>query len=144
MSLHEHNKWISYQNGNQKIKINHYNQLGILVCTSQVPFIDELEFQEIFSEIGEIVKNNTIDKLIFDKRSLQIFDETSMEWYHVHWKKEMQNYGLRSYRKILPNDSNFIKKVEIGRAKMLSKYPDFDFDDYDIKYCNSIDESIKN
>jgi hypothetical protein len=126
-----------------KIDVDYIAQKGILICSTNSAFISDLEFKEIFKEIGEMAKHHNVKKLIFDKRSLKVFDQNSMEWYHIVWKKEMKKYGLKSYRKILPEDSMFVKSVEIGRAKILAKYPDFSFEDYDIQYCNSIEEAVE-
>ena len=126
-----------------KIDVEYVAQKGILICSTKTTFISDLEFKEIFKEIGEMAKHHNVTKLIFDKRSLKVFDQNSMEWYHIVWKKEMKKYGLRKYRKILPEDNLFVKSVEIGRAKILAKHPEFSFEDYDIQYCNSIEEAIE-
>jgi hypothetical protein len=126
-----------------KIQTEYIAEKGILICSSTSTFISDIDFKHIFSEIGEMVKHHNVRKLIFDKRSLKVFDQPSMEWYHVIWKKEMLLYGLKSYRKILPDDILFTKSVEIGRAKILAKYPEFSFEKYDIQYCNSIEEAIE-
>ncbi len=126
-----------------KIDVEYIAQKGILICTCNASFITDKDFRDIFSEIGEMVKHHSVKKLIFDKRSLKVFDQPSMEWYHIVWKKEMKQYGLKSYRKILPKDSMFVKSVEIGRAKILAKYPEFSFEEYDIQYFSSVEEAIE-
>ncbi len=115
---------------------------GILICTCNVRGMDGQEFKDAFQEIGQMVREHGIKKLIFDKRSLRVFHRDSMEWYHVHWKREMAKYGLRVYRKLLPDDDIFRMSVDIGKRKILVRHPSFKFADYDIRYCNSIEEAV--
>jgi O-methyltransferase involved in polyketide biosynthesis len=116
-----------------------------LVCEVLVSYIPEQNFRELFLQIGEVVKKNkdVIHKLIFDKRNLTTFHQASMVWYHVEWKPEMIKYGLRSYRKILPTDTLFKKSVEIGRNKIAQEHPEFEWEKYDIQYCENVEEALE-
>lgn len=115
-----------------------------IVCELLTAYIPEQNFKELFAEIADIVKKNAfkMHTLIFDKRSLTTFHQASMTWYHVEWKPEMLKYGLKHYRKILPKDNLFRKSVEIGRNKIATDYPTFDFQQYDIQYCENIEDAL--
>jgi O-methyltransferase involved in polyketide biosynthesis len=117
----------------------------VLVCELLVSYVPEQSFRELFMQIGDFVKKgkDVIQKFIFDKRKLTTFHQASMVWYHVEWKPEMLKYGLRSYRKILPTDTLFKKSVEIGRNKIAQEHPEFEWDKYDIQYCESVEEALE-
>lgn len=102
------------------------------------------EFKNIFNYIGSVVTDHNITKLVFDKTALNVFHQPSMEWYFVEWKEKMFDLGLKTHRKILPQDEVFKQSVKIGREQIDSKYPDGKFHQMDIKYFNTIDEAIKN
>jgi len=111
-----------------------------LICVLKTEYVPMDNFQELFKEIGQLVKQHLIQKMIFDKRSLKIFHQPSMTWYHTVWKEEMYKLGLKTYRKILPIDTLFRKSVEIGKDKISRENPWFDFNKYDIQYGESIEE----
>ena len=100
------------------------------------------DFQNHFNTIGNFIKKNKTVKFIFDKSSLKVFHQPSMEWYHTIWKKEMANYGLKSYRKILPNLQYFKMSVKIGKERIIKENPDFRFEDYDIQYYDTLKEAL--
>ena len=100
------------------------------------------QFKEIFNYIGELAMAEKITKLIFDKRSLTVFHQPSMEWYFVEWKEKMFNVGLTTHRKILPADEVFRQSVKIGREKIAANFPNGKFKHMDIAYAESIDEAI--
>jgi len=116
---------------------------NVLICTSKGEYIPIEDFQKQFNVIGDFVKQHKVTKFVFDKRSLKVFHQPSMEWYHTIWKKEMANYGLTVYRKILPNLQYFKMSVKIGRERIVKENPDFKFEDYDIQYCDSIEEAMQ-
>ncbi|TAG88541.1 MAG: hypothetical protein EAZ20_08305 [Bacteroidetes bacterium] len=128
---------------NKNAKVDYIAEKQILICESLVEFIPRDSFMELFTEIGDFVKKNNVKKLIFDKRNMRIFDQKSMEWYHIHWKSEMKKYGLSTYRKLLPDDFIFEKSVELGRQKISKENPDFDFNAYDIQYFKSLEEAME-
>ena len=112
----------------------------IVEATSEhIPFA---HFQHIFQEVGEIVKKGNITRLIFDKRSLKVFDPQSMEWYFTQWKEEMFAYGLTTHRKIMPRNQLFKYSVDMSRNSIYEKYPNRKFHQMDIRYADSIEEAI--
>ena len=114
----------------------------IIICELLADYIPIEDFQSIFLQIGEIVKAGNFEKFIFDKRSLRAFHQPTMEWYFIHWKKDMLAYGLKTHRKILPAEKWFEKMVQIAKGQILQNYPDNIIDQLDIKYCDSIEEAI--
>jgi hypothetical protein len=114
----------------------------IILITCKVSFIPESDFKNVFAKAGDLSKKYFINKMIFDKRSLTVFHQPSMEWYHLVWKKEMLPYGLKTYRKILPDDTLFKKSVEIGKAKILKEHPDNILSKLDIRYCDNLEEAM--
>lgn len=114
----------------------------IIICELLADYIPIEDFQSVFLQIGEIVKADDFEKFIFDKRSLRAFHQPTMEWYFIHWKKDMLAFGLKTHRKILPAEKWFEKMVQIAKDQILQNYPDNIIDQLDIKYCNSIEEAI--
>ncbi len=114
----------------------------IAIATATVPYIHIKDFKDLFHGIGEIVKELGIKKLVFDKRELTTFHQPSMEWYFVDWKEEMYDLGLRTHRKILPDDQVFKMAVKMGRKEIQEKYPDGKFQLMDIQYRNTVEEAV--
>lgn len=114
----------------------------IVICELLADYIPIEDFKLIFGQIGEVVKAGDFEKFIFDKRSLRAFHQPTMEWYFIHWKREMLEYGLKTHRKILPAEKWFEKMVQIAKNQILQTYPDNIIDQLDIKYCDSIDEAV--
>ena len=114
----------------------------IIICELLADYIPIEDFQSVFLQIGEIVKAGDFEKFIFDKRSLRAFHQPTMEWYFIHWKKDMLAFGLKTHRKILPAEKWFEKMVQIAKDQILQNYPDNIIDQLDIKYCDSIEEAI--
>jgi hypothetical protein len=113
------------------------------IVRSKLNFIPFKNFQEIFGQVEELLKKHAVKKLIFDKTSLNVFDQPSMEWYYLDWKvRMMKNHGLKDHRKILPNDSFFKKSVDIGRGKILNSHPDHAIQQVNIRYYNSLQEAL--
>jgi hypothetical protein len=101
------------------------------------------DFKELFNKISVLVKQEKITKFIFDKRKLTTFHQPSMEWYHLNWKEDMYKIGLKKHRKLLPNDKLFEQSVITGRKKISRDNPDFNFDKFEIIYCNTLEEAIE-
>ena len=121
----------------------HLNQTeDTVIVTATASYIPMEEFKNLFNELGDYVKSHKIKKLVFDKSNLRTFHQPSMVWYHVSWKSEMAKFGLRSYRKILPNDDFFKQSVKVGRARIKEAHPEFNFDDYDIQYVDTVEEAL--
>ncbi|WP_339922952.1 hypothetical protein [uncultured Cyclobacterium sp.] len=117
---------------------------GIIICTLLVDYVPIADFKAIFHQITSIVKKGTYHKFIFDKRALRAFHQPSMEWYFIDWKKEVYHYGIKTHRKILPNEAWFKKMVMIAKKQILEDYPGNIINDLDMKYCDTIEEAIKN
>ncbi|MDX1904714.1 MAG: hypothetical protein SFU27_11195 [Thermonemataceae bacterium] len=113
-----------------------------ILCKTLAEYVPMEEFQKKFDVMSEFIKRNAVKKFIFDKTSLKVFHQPSMEWYHIFWKKEMAQYGLKIYRKILPNLSYFKTSVKIGRERIMKEHPEFSFEAYDIQYCDTLEEAL--
>lgn len=116
---------------------------GIAICTVKANYIPMNEFKALFNKIAELVIQEKISKFIFDKRQLTTFHQPSMEWYHLIWKEDMYKIGLKKHRKLLPDDKLFEQSVITGRKKIARDNPDFNFDKFEIIYCNSLEEAIE-
>ncbi|QCK14753.1 hypothetical protein [Mangrovivirga cuniculi] len=116
---------------------------SVLIVKSTQNYIPENQFREIFNYVTDtVLLKNKVKKLVFDKRSLSVFNQPSMEWYYTQWKKKASSLGLKVHRKILPNDDLFNKSVKIGREGITAKYPDAAFNNLDIQYRDSLEEAI--
>ncbi|SNS63500.1 hypothetical protein SAMN06295967_11496 [Belliella buryatensis] len=115
---------------------------GIVICELLSDYVPIDNFKSIFLRISEIIKQGGYTKFIFDKRALRAFHQPSMEWYFLHWKNEMLEYGVSQHRKILPAEKWFEKMVMIAKEQILKNNPDNIIEKLDIRYCNSIEEAI--
>jgi len=117
-------------------------QKKIIICELLADYIPIEDFKEAFYRIGDLVRQGDFKKFIFDKRSLRAFHQPTMEWYFIHWKREMLAYGLTTHRKILPAEKWFEKMVQIAKVQILLQYPDNIIGQLDIQYCDTIEEAI--
>jgi hypothetical protein len=115
-----------------------------LILEATATYIPIEQFKEIFNAIGSIVKEKKVSKLIFDKRKLTVFHQPSMEWYFVEWKEKMFDIGLKTHRKILPQDDVFRQSVRIGREKIKSTFPTGKYNQMDIQYADTLEDAIAN
>jgi hypothetical protein len=113
-----------------------------IICELLTDYVPIEDFKEAFGEIGKLVEAGDFEKFIFDKRALRAFHQPTMEWYFIHWKKEMLGYGVKTHRKILPAEKWFEKMVQIAKAQILTQYPDNIIDQLDIAYCDTVEEAI--
>ena len=113
-----------------------------IICELLKDYVPIEDFKVIFYQISDIVKEGDYTKFIFDKRSLRAFHQPTMEWYFIHWKQEMLQYGITKHRKILPSEKWFEKMVQIAKSQILQNYPSNIIDQLDIQYCDSIEEAI--
>jgi len=120
--------------------LQHQPDTAVVEATASYIPLDQ--FKEIFNFIGELTSTKKITKLIFDKRKLSVFHQPSMEWYFVEWKEKMFDAGLKTHRKILPQDDVFRQSVRIGRDKINKAYPTKKFQQMDIQYAETIEEAI--
>ena len=115
---------------------------AILVIEATSTYIPVDEFKKIFAKATVAVQENQIQKVIFDKRALEVFHQPSMEWYFTAWKEELLDHGMKVHRKLLPNDFAFRQSVKIGKMRIFEKYPDLRTDEMDIQYTESLEEAI--
>ncbi|MEQ8926922.1 MAG: hypothetical protein RLO81_13970 [Fulvivirga sp.] len=126
---------------NAKVSLVADKNTLVVAATGNYITIDE--FKSIFNYIGDLVKSHKATKLVFDKRKLNVFHQPSMEWYFVEWKEKMFDLGLKTHRKILPEDQVFRQSVKIGRQQIAEKYPHGKFNEMDIQYFENLDEAIE-
>jgi hypothetical protein len=108
-----------------------------------VAYVPIETFVKVMEQIEAFARKEKVVKMVFDKSNLTVFHQPSMEWYHTVWKVRMLERGLKSYCKILPNDKLFRESVKIGREKIKKSNPQFDFNKFDIRYCNSLEEALQ-
>ncbi len=125
-----------------KISLVEGKPIAIVEATST--YIPIEEFKSIFNEIDKLVGAKKISKLIFDKRKLTVFHQPSMEWYFTEWKEQMWHKGLKTHRKILPDNKVFQQSVKIGREKIKEEHPNLKFNEMDIQYKDTLQEAIEN
>jgi hypothetical protein len=113
-----------------------------VILTFKGEFVPLQDFRYLLLTIEPLIMGKKVAKMIFDKSSLKVFHQPSMEWYHVEWKPKMLAKGLKVYRKILPQDELFIQSVKVGREKILKNNPYFDITKYDIKYCKTVEDAF--
>jgi hypothetical protein len=131
---------LAYEQRFAKVWINRSRK--VIICALLSDYVPIEDFKIVFGEIGELVKAGDFEKFIFDKRALRAFHQPTMEWYFIHWKKEMLGYGVKIHRKILPAEKWFEKMVHIAKAQILTQYPDNIIDQLDIAYCDTVEEAI--
>tara|TARA_B100000508_G_scaffold60116_1_gene46742 strand:+ start:23832 stop:24293 length:462 start_codon:yes stop_codon:yes gene_type:complete len=125
------------------ISLHRFEGKDIVMCVADTEYIPIEHFKKSFMAIGELIKKNNWKALIFDKRNLNTFHQPSMEWYYTEWKADMINHGLSSHYKILPSMPWFAKSVEAGKRDIKRNHPSFDFDEFSVKYVDSVEEAIK-
>lgn len=114
----------------------------VLIVESTNTYIPINEFKKIFTKAAEVVQERGIQKVIFDKRKLEVFHQPSMEWYFTSWKESLLDHGMNTHRKLLPNDFTFRQSVKIGRMKIHEKYPELRTAQMDIRYTEDLEEAI--
>lgn len=114
----------------------------IIIIKASDNYIPIEEFKKLFAKATELIREHNIQKVIFDKRRLQVFHQPSMEWYYVHWKEALLKEGLKTHRKLLPDDKVFQKSVELGKAKIMEKYPRIRLDEMDIQYFDTLQDAV--
>lgn len=114
----------------------------VLIIKASDSYIPIEEFKEVFAAASQVIESRPIEKIIFDKRRLQVFHQPSMEWYYVHWKEALLAKGIKTHRKLLPNDQVFQKSVELGKARIMEKYPRIRIAEMDIQYFDDLQEAI--
>lgn len=123
-------------------KVWYNRKRKIVLCELLADYVPIEDFKVVFGEIGDLVKAGDFEKFIFDKRALRAFHQPTMEWYFIHWKKEMLGYGIKTHRKILSEEKWFGKMVQIAKAQIFIDYPDNIIDQLDIAYCDTLEAAI--
>jgi hypothetical protein len=62
-------------------------QARTVLCQARKAYLPHEIFVETYRQIEPLVSRHGITKLVFDKQPLRIFNQASMVWYHIHWKK---------------------------------------------------------
>jgi hypothetical protein len=114
----------------------------ILIIQASDTYIPIEEFKEVFATATQITEQQNIEKIIFDKRKLRVFHQPSMEWYYVHWKDALFDKGIKTHRKLLPDDQVFHKNVELGKARIMEQYPRIRVAQMDIQYFDQLQDAI--
>lgn len=121
-----------------------WKEKKILLIMATASYIPIEEFKEVFTKATEVIGRERLSKVIFDKTQLTVFHQPSMEWYFTVWKEELlSKYGLKTHRKILPNDNVFVQSVKLGRMKIEKNFPNGKYKELDIQYANSIEEAVE-
>lgn len=144
MNQLEHNGYIFQHIANGDFASLHYcSELCFVICTAQGEYIPIEEFKEMFLRISDIIQENPVKHLLFDKRALRTFHQPSMEWYFTIWKPTVSEHGLTNHFKILPELEWFKAAVRAGKHEILSKFPDENFlKGITISYVDSPEEAI--
>lgn len=114
----------------------------VLIIEATRSYIPIDEFKKVFVKAEEVVRERAIQRVVFDKRKLEVFHQPSMEWYFTTWKELLLDLGMKAHRKLLPEDFTFRQSVKIGRMKIHEKYPDLRTRQMDIRYTESLEEAI--
>ena len=114
-----------------------------LVVRATAEFVPFAEFQSIFEAAAEVIRQENITQLVFDKRSLRVFDPESMEWYFTQWKEAMYDLGLRTHYKIMPENIPFKYGVDLTRQRIFEQYPNARFHRMNIRYVASVEEALR-
>jgi hypothetical protein len=126
---------------NEHGKVGYDSNSGIAYCKILTPYVPIEAFKNLLIETKKVVIERKLATFLFDKSELRAFHQPSMEWYYVHWKQEMYNYGLTRHRKIMPAEAWFQRCVDAGKAEIFQKYPTlFESINMDIKYVKSEEE----
>lgn len=116
----------------------------IIVVEGTSEYIPMRVFKTVFNFVHSLASNRKVSKVIFDKRSLTVFHQPSMEWYFNNWKTRMQARGCSVHRKILPEDPVFVECVTLAREKLIAENPDKVWQQLDIAYSNNLIDAIEN
>ena len=107
-------------------------------------YIPMTDYQQTLEKLGELVKQEKVQKLIVDARQLVAYHQPSVEWSFLNWKQEMRTHGLNSYRYVLPNTGEYRRNLEHGIQKIRREHPNTDvLDRMDMAYCRSLEEAVE-
>jgi len=120
------------------------DKFEIIVVKATSNYIPMSVFNTIFNFVLGLASKRRVSKVIFDKRSLTVFHQPSMEWYFINWKMRMKATGCLIHRKILPQDQVFVECVTLAREKLMAENPDKVWHELDIAYSDNLIDAIEN
>lgn len=137
-------KFILYQK-NPLAEIHYHKDLQLALVVTTANFIPFQDFKSLFVKVGKVVEKHSLQKVLFDKRSLTIFHQPSMEWYYLEWKAQMLHYQwVMEHGKILPQDDLFRKSVEKARQKIFIENPTHPIHELKVVYYEDFQEALEN
>lgn len=114
----------------------------VLIIT-KINFIPIEAFKAVFARASALMEEKEVNRVIFDKRSLTIFHQPSMEWYYLDWKQRMFNeHRLSRHDKILPKDELFRNSVARAREQIFKANPGHTIQKIKAVYFNNIQEAL--
>jgi hypothetical protein len=116
---------------------------GTIMVRAQAPYIPLAAFREVFDAVASLASDGTINTVVFDKRSLTVFHQPSMEWYFLEWKEAIAAHGVTRHRKLLPDDEAFQLAARLGKEGLTRGYPGKKFQQLDIRYAESLQEALE-
>lgn len=113
------------------------------LVVTKANFIPMEAFKKIFSAVAALLGAHETGRIIFDKRSLTIFHQPSMEWYYLEWKPRMlEQYKLSRHDKILPKDTLFRQSVNQARNKIYQAHPEHTIQRIQPVYFENLQEAL--
>lgn len=107
-------------------------------------FIPMTDYQQTLEKLGELVRQEKVQKLIVDARQLLAYHQPSVEWSFLNWKRQMHEHGLNRYRYILSSTGEYRKNLENGLQKIRREHPEPTvLDQMDLAYCQSLEEAVE-
>ena len=98
---------------NRFIKLLYDAQNEAIICLPILDLVPTEVFKASFLLAADEIKARNVKRMVFDKRSLRLFDQAAMIWYYVELKPLIKaNTGMITYRKILPEDEKFRLKTK--------------------------------
>lgn len=119
-------------------------ECSVIVCVMKRASVTRSDFKALFEAVAAAARIYFPNKMVFDMRKMEVFDQQMMTWYYIEWKPKLfREIGLKKYRKLLPFNKLFRKYVAVNRKK-LAKEHGFDFSVFDIKYCETMQYALDN
>lgn len=119
-------------------------ELQLAMLVSAANFLPIEEFKAVFIQVAEGVMENKLRKVLFDKRSLTVFHQPSMEWYYLEWKVSLLNEeGVMEHAKILPKDDLLRKSVEEAKRKIFKDNPTSPIQRLNLRYYENFPEALE-
>jgi len=135
-------KGLELYGGNASIRLGFSASHHYAIAEVISPYIPMADFMEAFNLSLEMIEKHGITSFIFDKRSMNVFHQPSMEWYFVQWKPKARDLGVTQHYKIMPEEDWFLKCVEAGRESIAQNYPEDLLEGITITYTESVAEAV--